>query len=318
MWLHRRSEEPAVTSVACYWKHSKLSAVSKTIKFVKGKNIGKKEVIPLYPHSGVFRQTVLDNIRMTPDFGDTQLTKYYRERDNVEKLSIHYLLQQFCQINSVPTADEFVNYCSSQMLEGTCTEAAIKTLQQAKSSLWFELRYGRITASKAHEGAHCHTLEGSLVENILGAISIKDTAAMKRGRHLEIVVRKKVESERAIKISVCGFYLSSEYPIMGASPDGISDDYVIEIKCPNSEKAMKNYICDGKITNKFKGQIQMQMLFAKKSKGLFCVASPDFENTNEISILDVEIDMEYCENIVKSCVNFWKLAVFPMLIKDFV
>ncbi|GBL81424.1 hypothetical protein AVEN_143708-1 [Araneus ventricosus] len=44
-WLHRRSEEPSVTEVTCYWKKSKLSTVVKSIKFVKGKDLGKWQVI---------------------------------------------------------------------------------------------------------------------------------------------------------------------------------------------------------------------------------------------------------------------------------
>ncbi len=50
---------------------------------------------------------------------------------------------------------------------------------------------------------------------------------------------------------------------MEASPDGICDDYVMEIKCPTSEKAVTKYIKNGHVTDKYNSQIQMQMFFCQ-------------------------------------------------------
>lgn len=41
MWLHRHSEEPAPTSVICYWKKPVLSQVGLSLKFMKALEIGK-------------------------------------------------------------------------------------------------------------------------------------------------------------------------------------------------------------------------------------------------------------------------------------
>ncbi|GBP79691.1 hypothetical protein EVAR_55827_1 [Eumeta japonica] len=59
-----------------------------------------------------------------------------------------------------------------------------ETIEQSKSNLWFELRYGRITASKAYEVSRCKTADGTLVSLILGG-KIPETKHMKRGRVLE-------------------------------------------------------------------------------------------------------------------------------------
>ncbi|GBP91169.1 hypothetical protein EVAR_67279_1 [Eumeta japonica] len=56
-----------------------------------------------------------------------------------------------------------------------------ETIEQSKSNLWFELRYGRITASKAYEVSRCKTADGTLVSLILGG-KIPETKHMKRGR----------------------------------------------------------------------------------------------------------------------------------------
>ncbi|CAG9768249.1 unnamed protein product [Ceutorhynchus assimilis] len=43
MWLHRRSEEPASTSVTNYWKKSSLSKVGASLKYVKTNNFRSKK-----------------------------------------------------------------------------------------------------------------------------------------------------------------------------------------------------------------------------------------------------------------------------------
>lgn len=311
-WVHRRSEEPSVTSTTCYWKSSNLSAVGKSVKFIKAKDICKSGVEPLPASDGSFLQAAFLKSKQEGMY-DTVLSKHFKSLTDVEMLSVHHLLSNFLQDQQGSTAEEFLNYCSSKMSDTVCKSAEIQTVQQSKSALWHELRYARITASKAHEAAHCHTLEGSLVETILGASSLKDSAAMMRGRKLEKDVRKEVEKLKNIKINVCGLKTLPQHPVMGASPDGISDEYVIEIKCPSTEKAVNKYIKDGHIAEKYKAQIQMQMFFCQKKQGLFCVADVAFEHSKKISIITDEFDEQYCSEILKKCTNFWKLAIFPVI-----
>ncbi|GBM65845.1 hypothetical protein AVEN_12898-1 [Araneus ventricosus] len=169
-------------------------------------------------------------------------------------------------------------------------------------------------ASKAYENAQCQTMHVSLVECILGVSSLNDTNAMKCGKKLEHEVRQLVEKKVGVVIEQCGFHTSSDRAIMGASPDDLSDQYVFEIKCPKFEKAMKNYIqSDGNIATKHYAQIQMQMYFAKKQKGLFCVANHDFESSKEISMHLVNFDAIFCEELMEKCTKSWETAIFPVL-----
>ncbi|GBP90080.1 hypothetical protein EVAR_27068_1 [Eumeta japonica] len=98
-----------------------------------------------------------------------------------------------------------------------------ETREQSESDLWFQLRYGRITASRAHEVSRCKTNDGTLVSLILGG-KIPDTPSMKRGRILEDEVRKTVECRIKKKINKCGLILNSKYPMIAGSPDGIFED----------------------------------------------------------------------------------------------
>ncbi|XP_050499957.1 uncharacterized protein LOC114338476 isoform X1 [Diabrotica virgifera virgifera] len=214
--------------------------------------------------------------------GDTNnhLMKFYREPNKVEKLSMHHLQSS----SNATTPPDFIDYCKSVMTVDACKEAEAATRNQNDCPLWHELRYGRITASKAYECAHCNTFDGALTRTILGATKLRDTEAMQRGRSLESHVLKQVEKINGIKINKCRLKLSGTYPIMGASPDGETTTLSIEVKCPTSKKAMERYIGPGnKVAAKYMTQVQLQMYFSVKSKALFCVADPDLKKKNKKS-----------------------------------
>lgn len=127
----------------------------------------------------------------------------------------------------------------------------LETKSQYKSSLWRELRYGRITGSVVHEIAHCKTKDGSTIDKLFGK-KFLDTKAMKRGRELEPLVKSAVEKLLGEKITDTGLWLQPDFPIFGASPDGIGpkNKYCVEIKCPLSKDTYKNYIIRGKTVGK--------------------------------------------------------------------
>lgn len=96
-----------------------------------------------------------------------------------------------------------------------------------------------------------------------------DTHAMKRGRKLESSVIKTVQNILKKRVKPCGLFLSPQYPMIAASPDGICKDAVIEVKCPTSENTETNYIRNGNISEKYLAQIQVQMFVTKMRKGYF-------------------------------------------------
>lgn len=149
---------------------------------------------------------------------------------------------------------------------------------------------------------------------MFGAEKLRDTKALRRGRELESLVLKKVESETKIKFEKCGLHLSSDLPVFGASPDGISTEYVLEIKCPYSKKSTLKYIDGhGRITERYKAQVQLQMHFSKRKTCYFAVASHDFELSKKISLISVPYDGDYVKSYVDKAVSFWKESVWPIL-----
>lgn len=111
-----------------------------------------------------------------------------------------------------------------------------------------------------------------------------------------------------------GLILNRNFPIVGASPDGISDECVLEIKCPIKNKNFKNYICDGIPTKKYMAQVQLQMYFAEKKRGLFCLAHDDFETTNNVDIYEINFDEDYCLSLIEKAMGFWKINIFNKLL----
>lgn len=67
------------------------------------------------------------------------------------------------------------------------------------------------------------------------------------------------------KINDVGILLNPDYPIIGASPDGITAKYCIEIKCPSTEKNVETYVVNGNIKQKYMYQLQLQMFFCTEA-----------------------------------------------------
>lgn len=207
----------------------------------------------------------------------------------------------------------FLEFCTERMQEENCYNAQILTVEQADTDLWHELRKGRITASRIHEASRCSMLNGSLTSKIMG-VSSGFSFAMKRGTDLEghvfAVLKKQYPSLRNT-----GLVLDPRFPWMGASPDGISDDFVLEIKCPYTPKTYECYIDVKKLSKKYFAQIQLQMHMTHKTKALLGVAALDFEKTRNVTQVWIEYDREYVNAIMKEAFEFWQKGVFSALLK---
>lgn len=307
LWIHRRSEEPSVTSKECYWKKSSLSNVG-TAKMDLASLVDK----PLPQIEARNDQYVKDVVLLFP----TAIGGIFdiEQQRNVTPLSIYQLFIKYREISGpILNADDFIQYMVGVMTDSSCIEAEKCTQNQSKNSLWYELKFGRVTASRIHEVCRCKTLSGSLAEGLMGASPALVTEPVIRGQKLESLVLEQIRSMRNIDIKKAGLFLKKNIPIFGASPDGITDTYCIEVKCPTKEKTTQLYVKDDVIQTKFLYQIQLQMYMSNRVKGLFCVASPNFEVNKEVYIYEVQLDRELCEEMIDQATEFWKNCVFKSL-----
>ncbi|CAH1106847.1 unnamed protein product [Psylliodes chrysocephalus] len=235
MWVHRRSEEPSPTDKVCYWKRSVLAGASSTKKFITTEDFGAKP--STFSNDSFLNQYIVEAKKRKIE----NSTMRYHISQNYDCVSLHRMKIDFMSTNNINDAYIFLDYCKQQMDEDLLKQIEIKTRNQSRCSLWSEMRYARITASKAYDAAHCATLDGTLVENILGA-KVFQTEAMKRGLDLEEAVLKVLSKETSQIFHKCGLFLSQECPVIGASPDAINEEYVVEIKCPFLDKTFHNFI----------------------------------------------------------------------------
>lgn len=142
---------------------------------------------------------------------------------------------------------------------------------------------------------------------------LPDTRAMERGRRLEEQVRTAVSQQKG-NIELRGLTICAKFPFLAASPDGVlNGDTLVEIKCPSSEKSFKTYIRNNEITEKYEAQMMTQMYAMQLTKGLFCVADPDFERNGRVQTLSITFDEQKFRIIREKVTRFWKDTIYNLL-----
>jgi len=125
---------------------------------------------------------------------------------------------------------------------------------------------------------------------------------------------KILEENLKITLHRSGLLLNPNFPVIGASPDAVTKNFVVEVKCPVSLKSEERYITkDNQIDNKYFAQIQLQMFMQNVKKGYFCMAKHDFETSQNIIVICVDYDEQFLMKIINKAMNFWKQNIFPLL-----
>lgn len=316
MWCHRRSEEPSPTSVTSYWNRPVLSTAVASKDPVVCKNFGTNIMHPVTPHFDVLSR-VLNLSRQQKVNSVLYETAVLEPIEAIEKLSVSYLMAKFMKSGTNVSFENFKQFSKQVMSsnEQLCHELYKRTELQSEEPLWFSMRYGRITASIFKEATAC-TTDGSLVRKITGAPNKFCSQFMKRGKDLEPLVLKEAEEKLKCKIVKSGLKLSPEYPLFGASADGITADAstLIEIKCPSSEATITSYVRNGVVKDKVKLQMQLQMLMHGLQKSVLCIASPNFEQNGEITTIPVCFE-NATRVALSQAEEFYENTLFPKLLK---
>ena len=323
-WLLRRSEEESVTQVKCYWKKAALSSLKTQSPLKVSKEQLKLKHAEPTVDEDEFRQAAVQAILQKGlqvkaqalkmmGLGVTPAQSLYLDR------LVSRVLDEKKGVERQITMADFVNFCKDEVTDSACQAAEQNTRLQKDAPLWHHLRYGRVTASRLYEVAHCKTAEGFLVESMLGATRFNGTKFMKRGNDLEKEVLDRVDMECAVKCEVSGLFLRKEHPMFGASPDAVVRDSdgtlsaVVEVKCPASDKAVSRYVKSGLIMPRYRAQLQLQMALTGCRHGIFCVAAPDFEVSGNITIIRDELCESFIMPLMESASRFWYCCVYPQL-----
>lgn len=194
---------------------------------------------------------------------------------------------------------------------------------EQKSDAWFKLRTDYpFTASHATAirvaGAGLKTLiRDKLSEKFsLGITERYTNEAMENGNELEAEARSILELKRNVKILEHGFITNDKYEFAGASPDGVCDKFLTEIKCP-TDKVYIDYLLDEKkLEKKYNDQCQFQMMIIEKDKNLLTAYNPNYKK-DTIEIL-IDKDDKIIEEIkigLEKAKKMWIEAVAELEIK---
>lgn len=139
--------------------------------------------------------------------------------------------------------DHFLKICKlSEISEKDRNDIELYTRGQSKNDRWFEEREKRIQSSNFHRvcTATDRTNLNNLATSYVQGHSLKQTEAMRHGNQFEKEAIHKYETDNNVSVQSCGIFVSRSLPFLGASPDGVVDDYlIVEVKCPFSAKNKK-------------------------------------------------------------------------------
>lgn len=153
----------------------------------------------------------------------------------------------------------------------------MEQLQRTES--WLKDRYGKFTASEIvkllgvkglGETGKNYAIEKAIQELYGDFEENYISYDMQNGidtEPLAFAKFKELKGLEFLEVDNCGFFNFEQHA--GASPDGlVSDDAVLEIKCPKSTTFFK-LVATNEIDSKYYAQMQMQMLCTDRSKAYF-------------------------------------------------
>jgi len=157
----------------------------------------------------------------------------------------------------------------------------IYTFEQG-SEEWFSARLAKFTASTAQAIATAGKgLETLVYKKLAEKLTNKAPEAysnedIERGHELEAMARDAYELETGNIVEQVGFCELNEY--VGASPDGLVKDGLVEIKCKNDVNFIKERLSD-EIESAHRWQMQMQMYVTDRKWCDYVVFNPNFEKS---------------------------------------
>ncbi|PHS22027.1 MAG: exonuclease [Robiginitomaculum sp.] len=185
------------------------------------------------------------------------------------------------------------------------------TLKQGTPE-WLQVRLGKVTGSMIHNlmsngrgGKPSLMTKNYMLQLIADTLTGKPpeqfkSKEMQWGNDWEDTARERYEYESANNVTQIGFFELSDY--VGYSPDGvISDDGLLEIKCPKSTTQLKRFfdlvIKHETIHDEYKPQIQFGLLVTGRKWCDFVSYDPRLPTGSDYLIERVERDEEYIQDM---------------------
>ena len=186
-------------------------------------------------------------------------------------------------------------------------------MTEQRTEQWLLDRLGHVTASKADcvlAGKETAKRQGYIIqlvtERLTGQVQDSFTnSAMAWGTEQEPVARAVYQSTLAgdLFVEETGFVKHPTIEWLGASPDGLVGDGLVEIKCPNSTTHVE-YLMDGKVPAKYKPQMLVQMLCTQRKWCDFVSFDPRLPEDLQLFVVRFEPKQEELDKIESAIKDF--------------
>ena len=160
---------------------------------------------------------------------------------------------------------------------------------EQRSQEWLDLRENMITASDAAGaiGESRYESEDAFVKKKVLRTKWAGNAATEHGTRLEPLVRDLYDAKYNRKSHEIGLVQHREYPWLGASPDGVTEDGIlVEIKCPLSRKI------EAKVPKHYWPQVQLQLEITDLEECDFVQYRPAKNESSEAEFVVVRVQRD--------------------------
>jgi putative phage-type endonuclease len=179
---------------------------------------------------------------------------------------------------------------------------------EQRSQEWLDLRENMITASDAASaiGESPYESEDAFVKKKVLRTKWAGNEATAHGTLLEPIVRDLYDQKYNRKSHEIGLVQHRDYPWLGASPDGVTEDGIlVEIKCPKSRKITSN------VPKHYWPQVQLQLEITDLEECDFVQYRPgDTESVppkaEEFVVVRVHRDREWFARVLPVLERVWQ------------
>lgn len=186
-------------------------------------------------------------------------------------------------------------------------------MTEQRTEQWLLDRLGHVTASKADcvlAGKETAKRQGYIIQLVTERLTgqVQDSfsnSAMAWGTEQEPVARAVYQSTLAgdLFVEETGFVKHPTIEWLGASPDGLVGEGLVEIKCPNSTTHVE-YLMEAKVPAKYKPQMMVQMLCTQRKWCDFVSFDPRLPEDLQLFVVRFEPKQEELDKIESAIKDF--------------
>ena len=185
---------------------------------------------------------------------------------------------------------------------------------EQRSEEWFAARCGKVTASRVADIiAKTKTGPSASRENYLAQLVCErltgkpaesySNAAMLHGTETEPFARAAYEARMDLLVTEVGFIDHPWIPMSGASPDGLANEGMVEIKCPNTATHIETLL-SRTVPAKYITQMMWQMCCADRPWCDFVSFDPRLPEKHQLFIKRINYDPEILDLLENSVIQF--------------